>query len=139
MGVNRLTGTPWHVEKFTRNEGDDRRHRSRCAYYQRSDGSCIRYCERCRGSAHCYYYKERVPGSEEPAAPLKQKKEERMSDQEGRMRFPVGSRVVHKSYGPGTVKKIADGRITVSFDKGREVMLGLDICVRGRLLRRERE
>ncbi len=31
MALGQLTGTPWHVGKFTRAEGDDdKRHRSRC-------------------------------------------------------------------------------------------------------------
>lgn len=28
MGLERLTGTPWHVERFTRKEDDEKRHRS---------------------------------------------------------------------------------------------------------------
>lgn len=30
MALGQLTGTPWHVGKFTRAEGDDKRHRWRC-------------------------------------------------------------------------------------------------------------
>jgi len=28
--LERLTGSPWHVEKMTRQEGDEKRHKSRC-------------------------------------------------------------------------------------------------------------
>lgn len=56
-----LTGSPWHVEKFTRAEGDDRRHRSRCKYY--NDKGCD-YYGRCKGSAHCDIYKEKVEAKE---------------------------------------------------------------------------
>lgn len=56
--VNRMTGTPWHVEKYTRKDGDDRRHRSRCIYYRKHDAYCSQVVGKCRGSAHCSYYKE---------------------------------------------------------------------------------
>ena len=136
MGVNRMVGTPWHVERFTREEGDDRRHRSRCANYRKSDAHCSQYSGKCRGSAHCPYYKE--CGSETEETPVfKPKKEEKMSDVEGRRVFPIGSRVVHKSYGSGTVKEIANGKITVAFDYGKETLLGLDICVKNKLLKKE--
>lgn len=38
--VSELTGIPWHVEKWTRNEGDERRHKSRCIYYRKKDSYC---------------------------------------------------------------------------------------------------
>lgn len=34
MSVERLTGTPWHKERVHREEGDDRRYKGRCKYYQ---------------------------------------------------------------------------------------------------------
>lgn len=30
-----MTGSPWHVEKMVREEGDAKRHKSRCIYYQK--------------------------------------------------------------------------------------------------------
>lgn len=63
--LERLTGVPWHVEKMIREEGDDRRHRSRCVYYQgKVDNFCSYYCEKCRGSAHCDHYKEHADAVE---------------------------------------------------------------------------
>lgn len=146
MGINRLAGTPWHIEKHTRDEFDDRRHRSRCAYFQKLDAYCSRYSEKCRGAAHCPYYKEKdygpsdvtEDGSEEgntsPVSKPK-KKIQKFSDRESMNLFRVGSRVVHKTYGSGTVKKVEVGKVTVAFDKGREVMLALDICVKNELLK----
>lgn len=56
-----LSGTPWHVEKMTRQEGDDKRHRSRCVNYEgKKTGHCKVFNEKCHGSAHCGEYKEIV-------------------------------------------------------------------------------
>lgn len=57
MGVNQLTGTPWHKERVHRSEGDERRYKGRCVFYDYTNDSCKKYCERCRGSAHCDHYK----------------------------------------------------------------------------------
>ena len=56
MGINKLEGTPWHIEKFHRKEDDDRRHKSRCKYYTKEE--CTKLGHRCYGSAHCLYYVE---------------------------------------------------------------------------------
>lgn len=55
MGVNQMTGVPWHLETLHSND-DIRRHKSRCGYY--CDGYCRYYCDSCRGSAHCDRYDE---------------------------------------------------------------------------------
>lgn len=62
MGVNQMTGVPWHLETLHSNGA--RRHRSRCGYY--SNGECKFYCELCRGSAHCDRYDENVTIPEKP-------------------------------------------------------------------------
>lgn len=56
MGINRMTGTSWHVEKVHRKDGDLRRSKKRYKYYE--DGSCDIYI-RCIGSAHCRKYIEK--------------------------------------------------------------------------------
>lgn len=56
--ISQMTGTPWHIEKFTRAEGDSRRHRSRCIYLQKDDSFCLKLQEKCRGTAHCSHYDE---------------------------------------------------------------------------------
>ena len=58
MSIKRMTGVPWHVEKATRRDGDERRHKSRCVYYRKSDSFCSKYVGKCGGSAHCEYYSE---------------------------------------------------------------------------------
>ena len=31
----KIQGTPWHVGRYTRQEGDERRHKSNCVYYRK--------------------------------------------------------------------------------------------------------
>ena len=57
MGVNKLTGTPWHTERVHRAENDNRRYKGRCMFYSYKNNYCTEYCGKCRGSAHCDHYK----------------------------------------------------------------------------------
>ena len=57
-GLNRLTGVPWHIEKWHLDEGDSRRHCHRCIYYRRGDKFCSKIGRKCFGSAHCEHYSE---------------------------------------------------------------------------------
>lgn len=55
MGINKLAGTPWHIE-YLKAHSDDRRHKSWCEYYD--NGLCIKKGYRkCSGSSFCEYYK----------------------------------------------------------------------------------
>lgn len=56
--LNQMAGTPWHIERYAREEGDRRRHRSRCVYYRKGDSHCEYSFSRCCGSAHCSHYCE---------------------------------------------------------------------------------
>ena len=56
MGVNQLTGTPWHKERVHRDAGDARRYKGRCAFYEYARNYCNHYGTYCRGSAHCDKY-----------------------------------------------------------------------------------
>lgn len=56
MGVNRMTGTPWHAERVHRSEGDKRRYKGRCKYFYHENNYCSKRCGRCIGSAHCDEY-----------------------------------------------------------------------------------
>lgn len=57
---SKMTGTVWHTEKMTRQEDDVRRHKSRCIHLERDSGRCEIICDKCGGSAHCDYYKEKT-------------------------------------------------------------------------------
>ena len=58
MAIERMVGSPWHVEKMVRQEGDPRRHRSRCIYYDKKNSHCPKVVGKCVGAAHCTYYEE---------------------------------------------------------------------------------
>ena len=64
MGIRHMSGSPWHLERYTREDGDDRRHKHRCVHYRVSENHCRYFNERCRGSAHCPRYKEYIPDDE---------------------------------------------------------------------------
>ena len=55
----KINGVPWHVDRYTRAEGDERRHSSRCKYHRKSDKYCAYHKEKCWGAAHCDIYCER--------------------------------------------------------------------------------
>lgn len=139
MGINQMEGTPWHLERYSRKDGDERRHRSRCMYFRKSGAYCHKYGERCRGSAHCMEYKE---GSNTPdinvvsAMKITKRKssKEIIKRNDDERRFPVGSRVLHKTFGAGVVESVSDGRIKVKFDNGKESMFQLDFCLKKDLL-----
>lgn len=57
MGISHMQGTPWHIEGMNLNEGEDRRHRSRCIYY--NNHKCTSLGRKCIGSSHCPIYEEK--------------------------------------------------------------------------------
>lgn len=56
MGINQMTGTPWHVETIKKSEEDIRRHKMHCKYY--IDGICTYKTTKCNGSSHCEIYND---------------------------------------------------------------------------------
>ena len=57
--IKRMTGTSWHVNILSKKEEDNRRHKSRCVYYQGVNKYCTYYCMNCKGSNTCDKYEER--------------------------------------------------------------------------------
>ena len=156
MGLKHLVGTPWHIERFTREEDDEKRHRSRCLYY-RGHGYCAWHFERCWGSARCRHYSEvesskgrnKVPKvTKEKAIERKiaaelesfrkskedKAKEKRVLQGEYTKEYPIGCLILHKDYGNGIVEDSTEGKILVKFDGGREIKLSLDACVNNHLI-----
>lgn len=78
MGANRLTGTPWHIEALSSNDG--KRHRSRCVYYSKSSNYCRYHRETCRGPSYCSIYEEGVTPEERKAQKNVRKYTERHGD-----------------------------------------------------------
>ncbi len=57
--LRKLTGIPWHTGKWSRAEGDPRRHSHNCIYFSAKDKYCSCLYRKCTGSAHCDCYKEK--------------------------------------------------------------------------------
>ena len=137
MGISReLTGTPWHVEKVTRSEGDEKRHKSRCYYHRKKDDYCLKYHEKCRGSAHCDYYTETPPPKDVPKKENVAIKPE-VTTPKIEPLLPIGCRVHHKLYGKGVVTSITEETVTVLFDNNSEKLLNLKTLIKNKILTRE--
>ena len=138
MGLEQFTGTPWHTDKFTRAEGDLRRHRSRCIHHK-GDGSCDYYKEsRCRGAAHCDHYKENRIELDTPKAetdkPTGGKPTKELTERQVAEIFPIGDKVYHERFGTGTIIESSANKIKVLFENGTEKALSPEACLKGGLL-----
>ncbi|MBY5033644.1 hypothetical protein K6V78_00910 [Streptococcus gallolyticus] len=104
MGLGQLTGTSWHVGKFTRSEGDEKRHRGRCQFFEK--GLCLKLENRCQGSARCAIYRERRADFQEELPTFRQVLEKQ---------FYRGRMVVHPQFGAGQIKDLTDEKLIVTF------------------------
>lgn len=158
MGIsNSLTGTPWHVDRFTRDEDDPKRHRSRCIYYDKTHTVNFR-CEKrgkCIGSAHCEFYYEKRHSLPEEKPKTKQftKSKQQTKTSTGKApnksaettfqqrlflsRYPKGCRVHHRQYGKGVVKGFVDKeRVRIVFESGRDTEFNIELCLKKGILLR---
>ena len=151
MGVNQMTGTPWHVETLRMDEDDTRRHKSRCVHYQKTNKYCTKQKRTCPASAHCDYYKEdptRIKAepqpltsryhssAADPSITRTRETAERTTVYDGSILFPVGSHVIHKSFGSGTVIESDQDQVTVMFANNTSKELSVDYCGKKSLLQR---
>ncbi len=60
--LSQLQGEYCHLEYLKREEGDEKRHKTRCSHHC-TNNYCTVWSGKCRGSAHCEFYKEK--GDEE--------------------------------------------------------------------------
>lgn len=56
---------PYHIEFLRKDEFDNRRHKSRCKFYNKDTKkcdcyNCLTFSHKCIGSAHCIKYKEKT-------------------------------------------------------------------------------
>lgn len=137
-GISQLTGTPWHVERFARQEDDQRRHKSRCVYYGKVDSYCSQVVGQCRGSAHCPYYSETISKKIFDDNNGFESKEKAVEDEEKilykmSLLFPAGTIVKHKKFGNGIVQNVNNRKITIRFSDENKV-LDLMLCAKNSLL-----
>ena len=155
MGVNRMTGTPWHTEQLRIGEEDSRRHRSRCKYYNHTTKRCSKMVDKCIGSTYCENYEE------DPIKQKEREKRELINELQNRLNnelsarkkqeeqkpvlqparnylieYPVNSRVIHEKYGKGLVKNHLGGKLTIQLDNGKELRLDPKYCFEKDILMR---
>ena len=58
----------------------------------------------------------------------------KMSDEDIKKMFPIGCIVRHKKFGDGVVKDISDGAISIQFMDESEKELGVEFCIKNKLL-----
>ena len=145
------TDTPWHIEKMVREEGDERRHRTYCANYNKDTKYCRYFLSVCRGTAHCKHYVDsRIKGDKdryeqdserESSAPPTMVPGQKLnitlpkalpSEAKG---VTVNTRVVHPKYGIGIVYRFDQERkhIYVDFPSGVKAFIFPDIFEMGLL------
>ena len=140
MGANSMGGTPWHVEVLRMDEFDERRHRGRCVYYNSSRKTCSYKHERCCGSSHCDYYKEREIYSNRNSinTNIKRSNPAKVVNPANRyngvMKFPIGSRVSHKKYGIGVVREVDAANVGVEFPGWGMYYFDMDYCLNSKVL-----
>lgn len=126
MGIEDLTSTPWHIERMHRQDGDKRRHRSNCKYYNKGIRQCEYRVSNCIGSAHCSYYEDISENGDKTAKHNKTTKAEKnktantsyiknknnspvhsVSSPQSTPTVSKGTLVNHKKYGIGIVTDLS--------------------------------
>lgn len=136
MSLNRFTGSPWHVERWHRDEDEKRRHRSNCIYF-RKEGHYCRYNKiPCYGSGQCLDYKEQedkeIRNSSNKSINGKTSSKGSGLDliQQAKKQLPVGTNVHHKRFGDGLVVRHEDEFIVIHFyDFNESKKLRLIECI----------
>ena len=129
MGVNRMTGTPWHTEALRIGEDDSRRHKSRCIYYNRNTNRCSKMVDKCIGSARCENYEEdpvqlKARAEKQLISEMLPKHKAQMAQQKSEPEpvqpvidycayYPIGCRVIHETLGKGVIQDHDKGKLTI--------------------------
>lgn len=71
MGISKMQGSPWHIEKIHH----EKRDLLRCKYYDPFEKYCLYRCKKCVGTYYCmYYYSLKNKEYAEKLAEIKKKK-----------------------------------------------------------------
>lgn len=140
MGVRHLQDESWHTERVHRAEGDERRDKRKCAYYAKKNNFCVRFQEKCRGSAHCGEYMVRIEEEEKNFANLNTVAKQdfgkipSLSEQVAEQLYSIGTRVKHDKWGRGIVTGHEASsetiRIVVMLDSGSKIKFALSQIVK---------
>ena len=76
MGISKMQGSPWHIEKIHH----EKRDLLRCKYYDPFEKYCLYRCKKCVGTYYCmYYYPLKDKEYTEKLAEIKKKKKQKAS------------------------------------------------------------
>lgn len=80
MGISKMQGSPWHIEKIHH----EKRDLLRCKYYDPFEKYCLYRCKKCVGTYYCmYYYPLKNKEYAEKLAEIKKKKKIKASAKKG--------------------------------------------------------
>ena len=106
MGISQsMTGSPWHVERMHRKEGDAKRHKNKCVYFDKERGFCSSKRIKCFGSAHCDKYSEtfRMP------------RKTNIIPKTNLCPYKKGTMVEHKIFGIGEIINVKEDIMEIQF------------------------
>lgn len=118
MGLGQLAGTSWHVGKFTRSQGDEKRHRARYQFFE--NGLCLKLKNRCYVSARCDIYQVRSQDYDQPLPSFRQVLEKQ---------FYRGRMVAHPRFGAGQIKELTTDQLVVTFHGEHTKVFALDFVL----------
>lgn len=116
MGAEKLTGTPWHIEKVKK------KHKRPCVFFNDEDHWCQKRNKQCYRSVRCEYYQPLNP-EQHIKEPVKTKSVDHSQ------KIVIGSTVRHREYGNGIVQSIDERMITVRFVQNGLRTVYKDTCV----------
>ena len=93
----RSQGGPFHQEFLLKEENEEKRHRSRCVYYESLEKYCRHYCMKCKGSNACEKYEEK-PNVKKIASEDKKPKKPYVSSGIEEKTITVGEKFVEKKH-----------------------------------------
>ena len=108
MGAEKLTGTPWHVEKIKKP------HRDPCEFFRDEDHWCELKDKQCFSSSYCEYYQT-----------THKKASSSQTDNQSK-NIIIGAVVQHKVYGRGIVKNIIGNKLIMDFDSASNVVVDIN-------------
>lgn len=120
MSRQSISGTPWHVTSVGLKDGEKKRHRSRCIYFQKERVHCSVRNTICIGSAHCNIYREKEQQHyEEPLFKGQEKWSEKNTERS--ITIKKGERVIHKKYGECLILSMKNNGVKLLLDDGSEI------------------